>query len=111
MGWQTRALCLPPEASCLFRHSRGVVHGQAVVFDVPASVSVLRLLSNHGCYRGAKFRPAVTGALLRELHVDISAWDIRSVSTAPCVQVPPLLAACPGMSCALRCAHSGQHLL
>ena len=80
-GWQTDTLRLSPQYACLLSSSSA---DRATTFDVPASVRVLHLLSCRGIYYAAGHRPMPTGPGLRQLHVDLNAWDAKPVRMPAC---------------------------
>ena len=56
---------------------------RAAEFAVPASVRVLHLLGRGPYGSDARHTPALAGAALVELHVDVDAWDARQVRATP----------------------------
>ena len=52
---------------------------RATEFAVPASVRVLHLLGRRPHASDTRHRPALSGAPLVELHVDVDAWDAKQV--------------------------------
>ncbi len=79
--WRLQTLRLTPQFACLLCSNAGqglpgIVRPQTVSLDIPASVRKLHLRSFDGFIKSTiKYRPALLGASVRELHVDLDTWD------------------------------------
>ena len=98
-SWRLGTLRITANYACLLcsnfgQGTRDIWQAQTIALDIPASVRVLHLYTFAiDGFMGSrtKYRPTLTGASLRELHVDLNTWDATLVRMRRSAHSPQLL--------------------